>query len=262
MSISNEDLKKLLLNIKEDEQVTVKNVTSQPEEPTASELDDTILRFIQYFGLIRGMQKVPNYVLYYLYRVKYKIYGKKVKLTEFFRHFKKHFEDRRSGNQRYYLIGGLEVTEELKKEYLCDGSNGTNGTNGTNGRDGQDGVNSLLRFSRLEYITECGNAGIVVVSGKDLNKNGMLEAPEIEQSSYLCDGTSEAVESTIVRFIDPCGAHTGFDEVILQMSSGELVAYFEDGGKRFLTILDPGVYQTTDAQKCIFKVTNEMEVVW
>jgi hypothetical protein len=170
-------------------------------------------------------------------------------------------------NSGAYILSGmdsndngiLESTEISGKEYLCDGSNGTNGSNG---KDGQDGINSLLRFSRLEDITECGTAGVVIVSGKDINKNNILEAAEIEQTSYICDGNTEAVESPVIKFIDPCGDSSSYDEVILRMSSGELVAYFEDGSRRFLSILSPGVYQTTDAQKCIFKVTNDMEVVW
>lgn len=61
----------------------------------------------------------------------------------------------------------------------------------------------------------------------------------------------------ITDIIDPCGDKVNaFDEVILKTSSGKLIAFFESGSKRFLSILTDGNYQTTDAQKCNFSVSN------
>ena len=54
--------------------------------------------------------------------------------------------------------------------------------------------------------------------------------------------------------IDPCGDGPGFDEVIIKTTKGRLIVYFEDGGKRFLTILTAGSYRTTDRQSCFFSV--------
>lgn len=54
---------------------------------------------------------------------------------------------------------------------------------------------------------------------------------------------------------DPCGNGPGFDEVILSTNIG-LIAFFESGTNRFLTVLSNGTYQTTDAQHCLFTVSN------
>ena len=62
---------------------------------------------------------------------------------------------------------------------------------------------------------------------------------------------------SITEFIDPCGNGTGYDEVVLRSSSGKLVAFFESGPKRFLSILEAGSYVTTDSSACSFTVTSE-----
>ena len=59
----------------------------------------------------------------------------------------------------------------------------------------------------------------------------------------------------VTAIVDPCGDGPGFDEVLLKTSAG-LIAYFETGGNRHLSILGNGTYQTTDAQSCIFTVSN------
>lgn len=66
------------------------------------------------------------------------------------------------------------------------------------------------------------------------------------------------VDDLYVELIDPCGDHPGyFDEVILKLPSGELVAYFkQSGSKEFLSVLTDGNYQTTDQQKCNFTVSG------
>jgi len=87
--------------------------------------------------------------------------------------------------------------------------------NGTDGADGLDGING-----------QDGAAGTPGQDGQD----------------------------SIVEIIDPCGDGTGFDEVLLVLSSGEILAYFEQGNNRFLSVIPDGNYQTTDAQRCNFSV--------
>lgn len=59
----------------------------------------------------------------------------------------------------------------------------------------------------------------------------------------------------VTSIIDPCGDGPGYDEVILQTSSGYL-AYFETSGKRYLALLPNGSYVTTDQQACQFSIVN------
>lgn len=65
----------------------------------------------------------------------------------------------------------------------------------------------------------------------------------------------------VTEIIDPCGDGAGFDEVLLRLSDGQIISYFEQGNKRFLTSLPPGNYRTTDQQACNFTITNDMEIL-
>lgn len=57
----------------------------------------------------------------------------------------------------------------------------------------------------------------------------------------------------IVEIIDPCGDSNGVDEVLFVLSSGEVVAWYQNLG---LAILNNGSYVTTDNQACNFTVNN------
>jgi hypothetical protein len=70
-------------------------------------------------------------------------------------------------------------------------------------------------------------------------------------------------ENAILEVIDPCGDYEdGYDEVIFRLSTGDLMSYFETGKRRFLTLLTPGKYITTDNQRCEFEVTDDFEVIY
>lgn len=59
------------------------------------------------------------------------------------------------------------------------------------------------------------------------------------------------------QIIDPCGDDPDeLDQVILQLSTGELLTSFERGHKGFLTLIENGDYTTTDKQECEFNVTD------
>lgn len=90
-----------------------------------------------------------------------------------------------------------------------------------------------------------------------------------EDIAPLQETTEELIEQVailegyqnITLFIDPCGDGPGFDEVLLRTSQGDLLAYFESGNKRFLTVLVEGTYRTTDKQRCRFRVDNLRNVI-
>lgn len=66
---------------------------------------------------------------------------------------------------------------------------------------------------------------------------------------------------TVQSFIVPCGqVPSVYNETLLKMSDGTIVAYFEQGSQRFLSTLKPGNYQTTDSKACQFSVNNLMQV--
>jgi len=126
---------------------------------------------------------------------------------------------------------------------------------------GHDPVEQPDYESRLEELT----ASIETL--RDEYEAAMFEANEeddrLESLIHDLEARVATLESglRVVGFVDPCGDGPGFDEVLMRMSDGSLMAYFESGKYRFLTILAPGVYRTTDSQKCKFRVTNDMEVL-
>ncbi len=79
-----------------------------------------------------------------------------------------------------------------------DGTNGTDGVNGTdgaNGEDGADGTNGTDGLSALAVTTtlseinsNCPDGGVQIDVGIDYNDNAVLDAVEIAQTTYICDG--------------------------------------------------------------------------
>ena len=67
-------------------------------------------------------------------------------------------------------------------------------------------------------------------------------------------------QDTVVQYYDPCGDGPGYDEILMTTKSGKLVAYFESGSKRFLTILGPGSYITTDQSACFFTIDSSGQI--
>lgn len=69
--------------------------------------------------------------------------------------------------------------------------------------------------------------------------------------------TSVNSNGSVTKMIDVCGDKSGYyDEVILKTNTGKYIAYFEDGGKRFLTEIQTGSFVTTDSQACNFTISS------
>lgn len=85
----------------------------KPKQDNAS-----VLEFIQELGIESGTQAVPNYLIFYVYKVMWNPNSKKkAKKISFFQTFGRHLPDYRHGNQRFYMIkeGLFNVNEEMKK---------------------------------------------------------------------------------------------------------------------------------------------------
>ena len=105
------------------------------------------------------------------------------------------------------------------------------------------------------------NLSSLFLSIDDLEVNqDTLEQSIALNASDLATLTTQVNGDTsikVTRMIDPCGDKPNqFDEYILEMSNGDLLGYFEQGGKRFLTVLPDGNYRTTDIQACNFSVVK------
>lgn len=140
--------------------------------------------------------------------------------------------------------------------FICDGKNGESGKNGENGLDG---LISLINFERKKYIHECGTSGLLIINGLDKNKNNILNNDEIQNITYLCDGQDQPeLNIEIEEIIYPCGFKVKEEnEILLKLNNNDIISYFENGSKRYLTILEENKwYQTSDKKQCKFKIIN------
>lgn len=105
--------KKKLFELLEEEQKA--NTVPTSTQASGERENKDVLKFIRKFDLKPGSNKVPTYMIYYQFAQWHQkqwrnLWGKE----EFFRTFKKHFEQKRSGNQRFYMINdALDLSEEM-----------------------------------------------------------------------------------------------------------------------------------------------------
>lgn len=93
--------------------------------------------------------------------------------------------------------GALSPAEATSTSHVCNGTKGTNGTDGTDGADGTDGTDGANGSDGtgmlLTIVTEpagahCTYGGSAVQAGVDDNANGVLDAGEVDSTSYVCAG--------------------------------------------------------------------------
>ena len=70
------------------------------------------------------------------------------------------------------------------------GPAGTAGQPGTNGTNGTDGYTSLINVTPFNSSTFCANGGVILSSGIDKNKNGVLDSSEVDHTQFLCNGAN------------------------------------------------------------------------
>jgi len=103
-----------------------------------------------------------------------------------------------------------------------DGQDGADGTNGTDGQDGSNGMNALVSMTPESAGSNCANGGTRIDVGVDDNSNGVLEATEIDQTQYVCDGGSS--NNTMLTSISSPPANMGCD------AGGRVVSHGLDNG--------------------------------
>jgi hypothetical protein len=71
------------------------------------------------------------------------------------------------------------------------GPAGPQGAQGTPGADGGNGLNSLIAVTPIpQGSAQCPAGGEEIQVGVDTNGDGVLEPSEVEQTAYVCNGTS------------------------------------------------------------------------
>ncbi len=119
------------------------------------------------------------------------------------------------------------------------------GKNGSDGRDGLPGTNgsscSIHQLANGARISCTDGTEAVVLNGVD--------GQDAEPGVY-----------DVAEVVDPCGKQAAFDEVLLKLKNGQIMAHFASGANQFLALIGPGNYSTTDGTHCYFTITNTGEV--
>lgn len=127
------------------------------------------------------------------------------------------------------------------------GPGGPAGPQGATGPQGGKGDSCTVQTAVNGAIILCEDGtSVVLVNGQD-GEDGEDAPP----TPY-----------TVTELIDPCGDQSGFDEVLLRLANGALIAHYSSGNREFLTVVGPGTYSTTDGHSCIFTVHNNGSVTW
>ncbi len=115
----------------------------------------------------------------------------------------------------YGLDGNNNATLETYEinatltQYLCNGAQGLVGPQGSqgatgpqgpaglNGQDGSNGQTSLVKSSVEPAGVNCTTGGVKLEYGLDANKNGVLDAGEVNSAAtnYVCNGSVGATGS-------------------------------------------------------------------
>lgn len=147
-----------------------------------------------------------------------------------------------------------------------DGAIGSTGATGETGPTGQTGADGQIGATGSQGPTgNDGATGSIGATGQT-GATGNTGATGSQGSAGVnglpgMDGR-DGIDA-IVQVVDPCGDNSGqFDEILLRLSTGELLAYFESGGNRFLSLIGPGNYRTTDSQQCYFTVHSDRSISW
>jgi len=113
------------------------------------------------------------------------------------------------------------------------------------------------------FLSACGAQ---TVTGKDGSPGANCSVQQISNGAIItCPGSTAVVspagaQYNVTEIIDPCGDGPGFDEIILKLANGQLLAHFSSGGLQFLSLIPDGNYVTTDQQACQFSVSNGIVV--
>lgn len=161
------------------------------------------------------------------------------------------------------------VEEAFDETGLCYGLNlQCNDRNHDKTNDDLD--NALKRLDRVEKLLELQSQALSDYSNDlDVIINDILGQIEaLQDKDVLLDADIADIQSqldsldnlsnlSIAEIIDPCGDNVGyFDEVLLKLNDNTILAYFEHGNRKGLSVLSNGNYETQDDQKCEFNVNN------
>jgi hypothetical protein len=84
----------------------------------------------------------------------------------------------------------------------CSGADGRPGAAGEPGLAGEDGARAVVATSAEAAGANCANGGIKLESGTDTNNNGALDAGEVTDTQYICNGEEGGGTDGLQSLID------------------------------------------------------------
>lgn len=86
--------------------------------------------------------------------------------------------------------GTLDTLEIATNVEICHGEDGSDGAPGQEGPTGPDGLQSLVVTNPFSVGANCGNGGVMIESGVDLNNDSILDSNEVDSTQYVCNGAN------------------------------------------------------------------------
>lgn len=143
-----------------------------------------------------------------------------------------------------------------KGEQGIPGSAGPKGEKGDTGPQGPSGTPGASCTVTRVLSTDTGNGG-ALISCEDGTSVVVYDGVDGQNGA-----STPATPYTITEIIDPCGDTPGqFDEVLLRLADGTLLAHYASGNQQFLTSIGPGNYITTDGDACRFTINSSGIVI-
>lgn len=154
------------------------------------------------------------------------------------------------------------------------GENGTDGSSCSTTTNGDvtaitctDGSVSYVTNGQSCTITQAAN-GALITCGDDsvlvLNGTNGMNGNNGVNGTDGVDGVDASPSAYAVsRIIDPCGSESSYDEVLLQLGNGDIIASLSDnasGNNTRFSLIGPGSYVTTDGTSCHFTVNSDKTV--
>lgn len=121
---------------------------------------------------------------------------------------------------------------------------------------GKDGDScDVLEVEDEGALVTCGDKSVMIYNGSD-----GIDGADGNDGIDGIDGRDGT--SSVVEVIDPCGDQGRFDEVLLRLEDGSILAHFSSGNRQFLTFIGPGNYRTTDGLACNFTIDEDLNISW
>lgn len=171
----------------------------------------------------------------------------------------------------------LEPSEITAPDLVCDGETGAIGSAGASGATGTSVIFQTVAAS----VQMCAAGGSTIIMAEDVDHSHSIGSEDQNiQEVTLCNGSNGANAPvpaySIVEPIFACGNSVAYKEVLLRLSSGQVLGAFSDnasGAMTRLAFLSDGTFMNTDNSGCTFSLAtsgstrsiswfNQVQMTW